>query len=396
MNVSLIIAAGGAGKRFLKGKKNKGNRGKLFFHLGGKPILAHVLESFRGIPQIREIILALRPGTQPWVKSQVISGYSGPPVRLVRGGRTRAESVRNALRRTSPQSDWVLVHDGARPFPPKESIRDLFKKCSGAEAVILARPVVPTLKRVSPKNGRVLETVDRNGLFEAQTPQLVRRSFLFEAYRKNHQASRATDESSLVESLGGRVKVLPHSGWNVKVTTPEDLRLAAAYHSSKNVSSLTVGFGRDTHRLVEGRKLYLGGVWIPFKKGALGHSDGDALLHAVSDAILGALGAGDIGEWFSDKNPRNKNIRSGEILRKVLDEARKKNRAPSHVDTVITLEKPRLGPYKKIIRKKMAKLLRLSEEAVSIKAKTLEGLGPEGEGRAVTCEALVTLARVSE
>ena len=111
-----------------------------------------------------------------------------------------------------------------------------------------------------------------------------------------------------------------------------------------------MGFGRDTHRLVEGRKLYLGGVRIPFKKGALGHSDGDALLHAVSDAILGALGAGDIGEWFSDKNPRNKNIRSEKILRKVLEEAHKKHWTPSHVDTVIILEKPRLGPYKKIIR----------------------------------------------
>jgi len=395
VNVSLIIAAGGAGKRFLKGK-HKRSPGKLFFRLGGKPVLAHALQSFKGIPQIREIILAVRPGTEKWVKSEVINGYSGPKVRLVRGGRTRADSVRNALVRTSPKNGWVLVHDGARPFPPKDSIRGLFNKCSDTEAVILAHPVIPTLKRVAPENGRILGTVDRSGLFEAETPQLVRRSFLLKAYKNNPKASSATDESSLVESLGGRVKVLAHSGWNVKVTTPEDLQLAEAYYSSKNPSLPTLGFGKDTHRLVSGRKFYLGGVRIPFEKGALGHSDGDALLHAVSDAILGAAGLGDIGEWFSDKNPRNKNIRSEKILRKVLEEARKKGRKPSHVDTLIILEKPRLGPYKKVIQRKMAGLLNLPKDAVSIKAKTMEGLGPEGEGRAVTCEALVTLIQVPQ
>ena len=389
MNVSLIIAAGGTGKRFSRGSKEKSRLSKLFLDLAGQPVLAHTLEAFQEIPQIREIILAIPPGTQEWVRRHLLNGRrEGLAIRLVRGGKTRAESVWNALKRTSPKNDWVLVHDGARPFPPRQAILELLQKPPRAEGVILARPVVPTLKRVIPGNDQVLETIDRSFLFEAETPQLVRRSFLLKAYRENPKAFLATDESSLIESLGGRVKVLSHSRWNIKVTTPEDLRLAEAYFCS---GPSTVGFGRDTHRLVKGRKLYLGGVRIPFEKGALGHSDGDVLLHAVSDAILGAIGAGDIGEWFSDRNPRTKNIRSEKILRRVLEEAHKRHWGPSHVDSVVTLEKPRLGPYKKIIRRKLAGLLHLEGEAVSVKAKTMEGLGPEGEGLAVTCEAIVLM-----
>jgi len=397
MKVSLIVAAGGAGRRFLKGKKGEN---KLFLTLGGRPVLSHALQAFQGIPQIREIILAIPPGTRKYVRSQVLNGKRVPPIRLVPGGATRAESVWKALLKTSSRTPWVLVHDGARPFPPKKEIQALLKKPPQADGVILARPVIPTLKRVD-KKGRILETVERSHLFEAQTPQLVRRSVLLQAYRKNPQAFRATDESSLVESVGGRMQVHAHTGWNVKVTTLEDLNWAEVYYArhceprgagrSNDGNEVAVGFGRDTHRLVEGRKLYLGGIHIPFGKGALGHSDGDALLHAISDAILGAVGSGDIGEWFSDENPKFKNIPGKKILLRVLEEARRKGWAPAQVDSVITLERPRLGEGKKKIRQNLARLLGLTKESVSVKAKTMEGLGPEGEGRAVTCEALVLL-----
>lgn len=394
-NVSLIIPAAGESKRFFGGQSSQGRVGKVFQDLAGKPLLAHTLDSFESIPQIREILIIVQPGTEAWVKDNFLKEWVKGPVRVVAGGATRAESVLNALRKTSPESQWVAVHDGARPFPPKETLRELFEKSHEADAVILGRSVVPTLKRVSPGNGYVTETVDRSGLFEAETPQLVRRSVLLKAYESQSCALQATDEASLVESVGGRVKILSHSGWNVKVTTPEDLRLAKATLSAGS-PTLRIGFGKDMHRLMKGRKLYLGGVLIPFKKGALGHSDGDVLLHSISDAVLGALGLGDIGDWFSDKDPKNKNLRSEKILEKILDAAEKKGWVPSQVDSVMILEKPKLGLLKKKIKTHLAKLLKLNEEYVSIKAKTAEGLGPEGEGLAVTCEAVVTMKRVSQ
>lgn len=398
MNVSLIIAAGGSSQRFLKGRKPKEKFSKLFVPLGEKPLLTRTIESFHGIPQIKEIIVAVPRGTESRMRTHVLNGCAVPRVRIVPGGATRAESVWKALTKASPRSDWVLVHDGARPFPPKPAIQDLLRKKPSADGVILTRPVVPTIKRVGP-GGRILGTVDRTNLFEAETPQLVRRSVLVKAYRENPLAFSATDESSLVESVGGRVKVHPHTGWNVKVTNPEDLKLAEAVLSvgatRRAAPTVTIGFGRDTHRLVAGRKLFLGGVRIPFEKGALGHSDGDALLHAVSDAVLGAIGAGDIGEWFSDRNARNKNIRSEKILRRVVGEAKRKGWAAAHLDSVVTLERPRLGIYKGKIRRKLAKLTGLGEEFVSVKAKTQEGLGPEGQGLAVTCEAVVLMKRTN-
>ena len=392
--VSLIIVAGGRGRRFRKGRKSKDGLGKIFQPLAGKPLLAHALDSFQGFPQIREVVVAVPRGAEPWIKKNILARRKKGSVRLVAGGATRAASVLNALRKTSAKSEWVAVHDGARPFPPKEALTELFQKSHESDAVILARPVVPTLKRVAPESGQVVETVDRSSLYEAETPQLVRRALLLKAY-ENKFALDATDESTLVESLGGRVKVLSHSGWNVKVTTPEDLKLAEAYYGGRGSSTVKMGFGKDTHRLVKGKKLFLGGVQIPFEKGALGHSDGDALLHAVSDALLGAAAAGDIGDWFSDKDPRNKNIRSEKILKKVLELVRRIGWAPTQVDTVVLLEKPRLGPLKKTIQKNLARLLALGVDSVSIKAKTMEGLGPEGEGLAVTCEAVALLRKIS-
>lgn len=413
MNVSLIIAAGGAGRRFLKGRKKGPLSSKVFFNLGAKPVLLHALESFRGIPEIREVLIALPEKVLEKKRGQAPFEKEGPGpfcVRLVAGGKTRAESVWNALRRSSPRNEWVLVHDGARPFPPKEAILKLLRGSKdghplapthqvpplGAEirtpdAFLLARPVVPTLKRVSSQKGEVLETVERNGLFEAETPQLVRRSFLLKAYRENPKAFQATDESSLVEQAGGKAVVVSHSGWNPKITTPEDLHLAEAYYFRGG--GIHVGFGRDTHRLVEGRKFYLGGIRIPFEKGALGHSDGDALLHAILDGLLGALGLGDIGEWFPERDPRFKNIRSAKMVKKILGEIKARGFAPERVDTVILLEKPRLGPHKKKMKSQIGYLLGLPPQAISVKAKTLEGLGPEGEGKAVTCEALVTVRK---
>lgn len=398
MKASLIIAAGGSGSRFQKTlqaskclpenlDKSQAPPSKLFFHLAGKPLLAHTVQVFQTISQIREIVIAAPRDAHALLKA-MIRDYSWKNVKIVQGGETRAESVYKALTRTSAANEWVLVHDGARPFVSPEAVEKLCGAAKSCEAAILGKKVVPTIKETE-SDGSIVRTVDRSRLSEAETPQMMRRAVLLQAYKELSGAFEMTDESSLMERLGIGVKVVTHDGWNPKITTYKDFELAEACLNQH--SKICTGFGRDTHRLVEKRKLLLGGIHIPFNKGPLGHSDGDALLHAVTDAILGTMGAGDIGDWFSDKNPKFKNISSTKMLQAVLDEARRKGFSVTHADTVIILEKPKLGTYKKQMKENIARILKLSPENVSVKAKTAEGLGPEGQGLAVTCEAIVTV-----
>lgn len=428
MQVSLIIPAAGLGSRFRKslGRVSgsvAASRSKLSYELNGEPVLLRTLRVFSGISQIRETILAITSE----MRAEALAWARLVPklkVRCVPGGKTRAESVWNALKKTSFRSDWIMVHDGARPLVTPEAIRKVLKAAQGWDGVILARKVVPTIKRVLTDDGHICETVDRGPLYEAETPQLVRRELLFQAYRQLPKAFDATDEASLLEAIGCRVRVAPHDGLNPKLTTVTDLALAEAviHHHKPGLGTrdsflewvprrkasgaptspevrvprneVRFGIGFDTHRMVKGRKLWLGGVAVPSPKGSLGHSDGDALLHAVGDAMLGAIGAGDIGEWFSDKDRRWKDMKSSVIIRTVLAEARRQGWTPYHVDSNILLQAPRLGPHKRRIRKNVAKLVGIPEKDVSVKARTREGLGPEGEGLCVTCEAIVAMRKV--
>ncbi len=399
MRVSLIIPAAGLGSRFRQSVPGRGKtkppfRSKLSCQLGGEPVILRTLRAFSHFPQIHETVVAVSPEMRPEVKlwSRHLKGQK---VKWILGGKTRAASVLKALKRTSSRAEWVMVHDGARPLVSHDSIKKVLRAAKGWDGVILARKVVPTIKKVLTVDGRIQETVDREFLYEAETPQLVRREVILRAYQQNPKALESTDEAGLLEQIGARVRVVPHEDWNPKVTTLQDLLLAKSMTEKSNAPEVRVGIGFDTHRLVAGRKFYLGGVVIPSPKGPLGHSDGDALLHAIADAILGAIGAGDIGEWFSDRDPKFKNMRSTLILRTVLAEAKRQGWMPYHVDTNIILETPKLYDHKARIRKSVAKCMGLSGKDVSIKARTREGLGPEGEGLAVTCEAVVSMRKVA-
>ena len=399
MRVSLIIPAAGLGSRFLQSlhssdKVEAPRHSKLLYQLDGEPVLLRTIRAFSKIPGIRETVVVISREMRTEVKGWK-RRFAGSKIRWILGGKTRAESVWNALKRTLASSDWVMIHDGARPLVTPSAIRQVLKAGQGWDGVILARKVVPTIKKVLTEDGHIRETVDRNSLYEAETPQLVRREVLLRAYKQNPRAFEATDEAGLLEAIGAHVRVMPHGDWNPKLTTLPDLMLAKAMTEKNVLPEVRVGIGFDTHRLVPGRKFYLGGVVIPSPKGALGHSDGDALLHAITDAILGAIGAGDIGEWFSDRDPKFKNIRSTKILGVILDEAKRLRWQPYHVDTNIILEAPKLYAYKASIRKSVARCLGLPEKDVSIKARTREGLGPEGEGLAVTCEAVVSMRKVA-
>lgn len=392
LRVALIIAAGGSGTRFVESIPSKSAvdhaaLSKLFCSLGGQTVLARTLKAFRGQKEIQEIIIAA-PLSAKKRTLEIARSIGIKNLTCVKGGKTRAESVYNALRGLKSNADWVMVHDGARPLVDGHALANLIHSTAGTEGVILARKVVPTIKEAG-ADGRILRTVDRSALYEAETPQLVRRDMLNLAYKKNSKALQATDESSLIESVGGHTKVVTHSGWNPKITTFKDLELAEAYLNRH--AQVRTGFGRDIHRLVKGRKLYLGGIRIPYELGSLGHSDGDVILHAVADAILGAIGAGDIGDWFSDKNPKFKNARSEKFLEAILEECKKLNAQIQHVDTVVTLERPKLASFKNKIKLNIARILDLQPAQVSVKAKTNEGLGAEGEGLAVSCVSIATV-----
>lgn len=399
MQTSLIITAGGKSVRFWKDAPRDLKRlsrtvpSKLFLPLAGRPVLFRTLDAFRGMNEIREIVLVCPKEDRSWIRA-FFRHYHEELPRLVAGGKTRSESVYRGLKETDPSCGRVLVHDGARPFVTAALVRRLLKAGRGSRAgALLARAVVPTLKQQSARGGWAVKTVDRRFLFEAETPQLVPRKLLLEAYRRVPQAFMATDESSLIEAAGEKMKLVSHTSWNPKITTAADFRIAEAFLLQSEGPLLRTGLGKDLHRLVAGRPLMLGGIRVPSERGALGHSDGDAVLHAVIDGLLGAAGLGDIGEWFSDRSKKYRGIASALMLNQVLEAVRSKGWSPYHVDCVISLEKPKLGKFKDRMRRKMAALLGLKADEVSVKAKTAEGLGRIGEGEAVACEALVSVRR---
>ncbi len=390
MKISVLIPAAGSGSRF------KQKTSKLEALLGGKSVISHSLEAFRSVRGVREIVIATRPSFKPFLMAQAKLLKLPFPVRVVKGGKTRAESVHRALQAASKQSDHVLVHDGARPLVRPEWIQKLIRSMNGSDGAVLGRAAVPTIKRFDPKSGEILETVNRATLFEAETPQFFRKSALEQAYKAlGVRAYHATDDASLVEFAGGSVKAFCHEGSNLKITTTDDLKLA--HHMMPQSQDLfRFGLGFDRHRLAAGRPFYLGGIRLKADFGPVGHSDGDPLLHAIIDGMLGALGLGDIGDFFPDSSARFKNIKSVVLAKKALKLIRSKGFDVYQIDGTVILDRPKLGAHKKKICMNLSKIFNLPVSKVSCKAKTSEGVGPEKMNQAVSAEALVVLCARGE
>ncbi|MBI4368064.1 MAG: 2-C-methyl-D-erythritol 4-phosphate cytidylyltransferase [Candidatus Omnitrophica bacterium] len=388
--VSVIIPAAGSSRRFREGAENR-LAAKLYAPINGRPLMTYTLAAFDALPQVREVIVAVEPGSLKRFRKEVLAQHRfKKPIVTVPGGRTRAESVWNALKRTSPKTTYVCIHDAARPLIKTRWFQHLLKNLNGADGVVLGQSVVPTVKVFQPGTGKIKRTLDRTQLFEAQTPQIIKKSALLKSYETlGDRAFRATDDAALIEAIGGEMKAVLHSEPNLKVTTYQDLILVRSLMNQNR--SLRFGLGFDRHQLVSKRPFYLGGVRIPSPVGPMGHSDGDLLLHAITDAILGAIGAGDIGDFFSDRDKRWRNARSECFVTAALKMAAGKGFRPAQVDATIVLERPKLGTKKKAVQARVAKLLNLSSDNVSIKAKTAEGLGPEGLSLAASCQALVVL-----
>ena len=376
-----IIVAGGAGRRMGTGVP------KQFLALAGRSLLDRTLSTAAAAVCVDAIVLALPPGTP----SEARESYRGLPkvAEVVDGGEERQDSVRNALEAVPAEAEIILVHDAVRPFATPA----LFGRCvEQARAHGAAVPVIPirdTVKTWDRAAGSLV-TRDRTELLRTQTPQGFRAEILREAYgRAARDGLRGTDDAALVEAAGYPVVAVPGEEGNIKVTLPEDLRMAAGLLSEE--PDFRIGLGGDAHRLVGGRELWLGGVRVEHPEGLLGHSDGDVLLHAVADAIYGALGDRDIGFHFPPGKEETRGISGRSILAHARSRMASRGFGLVGLDAVVVCEAPRIAPLADALRASIAGILSVPGERVSVKGKTTEGMGFEGRGEGISAWAVALL-----
>ena len=382
MNTAIIVAAG-AGTRF------GGDTPKQFVRLAGRPILIRAIEKFDLCDAINSIVVVVAKETVESVRSLVGAAEFAKPVEVVVGGATRAESTQKGLSAVQGNEGVVLVHDAARPLVSVDDIRQVVRAAEEFGAACLAAPVADTVKRVA--DGEIRETIDRTELMSAQTPQGFSVDLLRRAFASATDLATATDECSLVEKLGEKVKVVAATSLNMKITTQEDLKIAEAFIAGSRDGRPRIGYGTDLHRLEPGGPLKVGGVAIDCDLQAVGHSDADVLLHAVTDAILGALSAGDIGSHFSDTDEKWRGADSRVFLEEAIRMAAERGLAIGNLDAIIDLERPKIRPFIDEMRQILSELTGLEIGRVSVKAKTGEGVGPIGESLALSATATVLL-----
>ena len=384
--VGVIIPAGGIGSRL--GRK----RPKQLLDLAGRPILVRTCQAFLEIATIRQVVIAV-PAAHAQPTIDALRPHLAPADydRLVFtvGGLTRQESVRAGLARLDSAITLVLVHDAARPLVDRATIERCLDAAWEFGAAIAAVPVKDTLKLAA--GGATIEkTVDRTDLWQAQTPQTMRREYLERAFTEAARTGFVgTDEASLLEAAAIPVHLVYGSERNLKITHPEDMRLAEALLREEH--PMKIGHGFDAHRLVSGRPLILGGVTIDFELGLDGHSDADVVAHALTDALLGALGAGDIGRHFPDSDSQYKGIDSLLLLDRVRQLADQERFALVNADITIVCQRPRLAPHLAVMQANLARCCGVAPQAINIKATTTEHMGYTGRGEGIAAHAVVLL-----
>ncbi|MCK4940336.1 MAG: 2-C-methyl-D-erythritol 4-phosphate cytidylyltransferase [Rhodospirillaceae bacterium] len=398
-----LIVAGGSGQRF------GGELPKQYAPLGTGTVLQASVRAFLEHPEIDGVRCVISQNHMDFYQ-QSISGFAeGSLLSPVFGGKTRQQSVLGGLEslaETNP--DKVLIHDAARPFVSGELISDVIFALDKSTGAIPALAVVDTLKKCTDES--IDKTVPRGNLFRAQTPQGFRFKEIISAHRelmRDPAKETVTDDASVLEqsdlaSLAGlTVATVAGREENFKITTPDDYKRAQRYLSELGGERETrTGFGYDVHRLGDegGDKssdkngVRLCGIDVPFNRYLLGHSDADVGLHALTDAILGAIGEGDIGEHFPPSDPRLKGLDSEVFVARALELASEKNAKINNVDITIVCEAPKIGPYRTEMRTRIAGILGLDKNRVSVKATTTEGLGATGRGEGVAVQAIATLS----
>ena len=381
MHVTALIAAGGRGVRL------GADRPKQFLEIGGRSILEMSVAALAASPRITDIVVAL-----PEDHLEAAGNGWAPlpkPVAFVAGGARRQDSVANAFARAPQHADVIVIHDAARPFATIEIIARTIDAARVHGAAIAAIPVRDTVKQAgeADRDGSrpIRGTIPRETIFLAQTPQAFRREVLARALEEG-RAIDATDEAMLVERLGLPIHVVEGDPRNIKITTPEDL---AAARSTKML--MRIGNGYDLHKLVAGRPLILAGVTIPFELGLSGHSDADIVCHAVTDAVLGAANAGDIGRMFPDTDPQWKGADSIVLLKGAVARVHDAGYRVANVDVTVIAQKPKLLPYLDQMRANLAEALGVDVSAVSVKGKTNEGVDSMGRGESMAAHAVALL-----
>jgi 2-C-methyl-D-erythritol 2,4-cyclodiphosphate synthase/2-C-methyl-D-erythritol 4-phosphate cytidylyltransferase len=380
---------GGLGNRF------GGGVPKQFQLLGGRRVLDYSLDLFRSLDYLQGTVLVLPPDRLGEEKSRQTSAKRGSELRLASGGLSRQKSVQNGLNAIDVEADWVIVHDVARPLVTEDIVRRTLEGAKETGSAVCAIPVADTLKR-SEDNRFVSKTVSREKLYSIQTPQAFSKKILEEALRwAEAKGLDETDEAGLLEKMGHRIKLIEGSVRNFKITQTQDLRLAEALLaqriSENGMREVRIGQGYDVHAFAEGRPLILGGVNIPFEKGLAGHSDADALLHAICDALLGAVAAGDLGAHFPDTDPQYQGISSLKLLEHCSRLVAEKGFAITNVDATLICQRPKLAPFIGPMRKNIARSLKVDLDRVSVKATTEEGLGFTGTMQGLAAKAVVLL-----
>ena len=380
---AVIIPAAGFGTRMRAAEP------KQYLLLCGKPIIIHTVEAFIKNQHITDIIVVVpKDRVEDTERLFNFHHITATYIKVVAGGPRRQDSVFLGLEALPPENDIVLVHDGARPLISQDVINRSYTGAVNHGAVIAAVPVKDTLKK-SGKGEKVLTTVNRENLFQAQTPQAAQKELLHQAYKANGD-TLVTDESSLLEKANIPVTIIEGSETNIKVTRPEDLTLAEKI-ITREVSTMRIGHGYDAHRFAEDRKLVLGGTTIPYSHGLAGHSDADVLTHALCDAILGALGAGDIGKHFPDSDAAFKDIYSIKLLEEVVATANKKGYTLGNADITIVCQAPKLAPHLDKMKDVLSKSCGSTPDAINIKATTTEKMGFTGRKEGISCHAVVLL-----
>lgn len=368
---------------------------KQYLPIDDATVIEHALAPFLDHPCVAGVVVVLAAQDTQFVRLPCAQHAA---VSTAIGGAERAQSVLSgleALATRADANDWVLVHDAARPCLGRADLdRLIVALIEDDVGGLLAEPVGDTLKRADPIGERSAETLERSGIWRAQTPQMFRLQVLRDALRMAiGNGVMVTDEASAIEALGLKPRFVAGSSQNIKVTHAEDLELARAILARRAPGrAARVGTGFDAHAFGDGDHVMLGGVRIPHTRGVLAHSDGDVVIHALCDALLGAAGLGDIGQHFADSDPRWRGAASRMFLERVMQMLAERRLQVLNVDVTLLAEEPKLAPHRETVRRSLAELLRVRTDAVNLKATTLERMGFIGRGEGLAAQAIALLA----